>query len=107
MSTEFKGTKGKWEVEFDTMALKKYIVSDSGKYIAKVGFGDKENDANAVLISKALEMLNEIEETIKDLLCIQGNVVQSNKTDHRWDGVYEIIQSQIDRKKQLIKEATE
>lgn len=57
--------------------------------------------------SKAPKMLEEIKESIKDLLCLQGSVHESLKVDKRWDGVYELLQKQIDRKKQLIKEATE
>lgn len=54
---EFKGTKGKWEVEFDTENLIKYVKSEH-IYIAKVGFGNEEKQANALLISKAPEMLD-------------------------------------------------
>lgn len=57
--------------------------------------------------SKAPEMLQELQETLKDLLCIQGSIYDSSRIDARWEGAYDIIQKQIDRKKQLIKQATE
>lgn len=48
---EFKGTKGKWQV-FDD-----YIQDESGGLIADCFPTSKEDRANALLISKAPEML--------------------------------------------------
>lgn len=57
---------------------------------------EHEDNINEVLIS-------ELKETITDLLCIQGSIYDACKTDKRWEGIYEIIQKQIDIKKELIK----
>ena len=54
--SEFKGTKGKWEIEFDTASLQKHIKCGN-KYIAEVSFGNVENNSNAKLIESAPEML--------------------------------------------------
>lgn len=106
---EFKGTKGKWYSEYKSGYWK--ITDDERKgSIADVYFFYDEKDTaehNAKLIEKAPEMLFELNETLKDLLVLQGNVLESTKIDKKWDGMYELIQTWIDRKKQLIKEATE
>lgn len=64
--TNFKGTKGKWEVEFDTASLQKHIKCGN-KYIAEVSFGNLENNSNAKLIAHAPEMLECIEYLLKEL----------------------------------------
>ena len=114
---EFKGTKGKW-VRYTTTCPS---ISESTKHSVYNGtnrislcydlfdkdtslnVNEKEAEYNALLISKAQDLLNEINESITDLLCIQSNVYDACKTDKRWEGVYEILQKQIDRKKELIK----
>lgn len=95
--SEFKGTK--WSLGGISGRMIK-----TNKYSGFVA--DVDTKENALLISKAPEMLSELEETVKDLLCIQGSIYDSSRIDARWEGVYDIIQKQIDRKKQLIKQAT-
>lgn len=105
----FKGTRENWELKKLTNRI---IIGES---IADVwGFdahidskAKEEMEANALLISKAPEMLQELQETLKDLLCIQGSIYDSSRIDARWEGAYDVIQKQIDRKKELIKQATE
>lgn len=111
---EFKGTKGKWKLHKHAFACvvsdeSSLLVSNCGGRTSNVNADELhiEQQANALLISKAPEMLFELNETLKDLLVLQGNVLESSKIDKRWDGMCELIQIWIDRKKQLIKEATE
>ena len=104
---EFKGTKEKWEVLEGTSLI--------GVKIGHKTFGidniNEEAKANALLISKAPEMLKKLKECIDilDVKCADGCI---NKT---WIGFQngngEDIGIEIDRfireTKQLIKEATE
>lgn len=60
---EFKGTKGKWEIEFDTASLQKNIKCGN-KYIAEVSFGNVENNSNAKLIACAPDMLEMLENVV-------------------------------------------
>lgn len=117
--SEFKGTPAPWKIinDKDDSYFPSVVFSDHDE----TGFGinrrivvneshDKKMDsirANALLISKAPEMLDEINESIKDLLCMQISINKAMKTDSRWEGMYELLQKQIDRKKELIKSATE
>lgn len=87
---EFKGTKDKWRLEqslfYDT---DKIILSDT-KCICRVTIDGEEAKSNALLISKAPEML----EMLKKVLEINKH--------HNFNG--HLINEQIE---QLIKEATE
>lgn len=105
----FKGTKGKWKlVENDYCHFTSVRnLDDTRKIVVSRVNNQTESNANMLLISKSPEMLFELNETLKDLLVLQGNVLESAKIDKKWDGMYELIQTWIDRKKQLIKEATE
>ena len=105
---EFKGTKGNWEQITANWDLDQEVfVEDTEIIVAKVFGKPHEQIYNALLISKAPEMLQELQETLKDLLCIQGSIYDSSRIDARWEGAYDVIQKQIDRKKELIKQATE
>ena len=88
--SEFKGTKGKWEVEFDTTSLQKHIKCGN-KYIAEVSFGSVESNSNAKLIAHAPEMLYILQEFLSDFD----------------NGLIEDFQITRDRFEKLIKEATE
>ena len=109
--SEFKGTKGKWYHQRGTSSiwhpniegLRIAIIEDT-VYRSSITI---EGKANALLISKAPEMLGEINESIKDLLCMQVSINEAMKLDNRWEGMYDFLQKQIDRKKKLIKSATE
>ena len=110
-------TKGKWEYLYDGCDHCYDIVSDNSSICSTVSLDrisfdtDKEIEANALLISKAPEMLEKLKECIEilDVKCTDGCV---NKT---WidfqNGNGEDIGIEIDRfikeAKQLIKEATE
>lgn len=84
--TNFKGTKGKWEVEFDTASLQKHIKCGN-KYIAEVSFGNVENNSNAKLIAHALEML-EMLEKCKEYFLLKTDL----KNEERADAIADLIE---------------
>lgn len=89
---EFKGTKGKWSVNLGEE--RSLVYSDTYGGILNcphAGIHKQEHDANAILISKAPEMLGLLND-IDGLL--DNGVIVTNEWIH-------------DRVKQLIKEATE
>ena len=115
---DFKGTRGKWKhkkgkrakFEYDNFILDKY-----GNHILKwsnTGNGShkltmKESHANGLLISKAPEFLEENQDTIDELKLLKSTILEASKTNKKLESVVEVIQNWIDRKEQLIKEATE
>ena len=97
--SEFKGTKGKWKIE-DIKSPFETTINSSEYRIAEVkhfegkNFNDpieKEAKANALLISKAPEMLYILQEFLSDFD----------------NGLIEDFQIARDRFEKLIKEATE
>ena len=92
--SEFKGTKGKWSQKFEGCEPSRVIRSDDGnKEVAQMYRynSEPEQKANALLISKAPEMLEMMSDFVET--CESGGVVN---TDYY-----------VDKFKQLIKEATE
>lgn len=111
---EFQGTKGKWELHKHAFAC---VVSDESSLLVSNCGGRTSNlnaeelyieqQANALLISKAPEMLEELKETIIDLKILRNQIALESKTVHHWEGMPELIDEWINRKEQIIKEATE
>ena len=99
--SEFKGTKGKWEVEFDTTSLQKHIKCGN-KYIAEVSFGNVENNSNAKLIAHAPEML----EMLKYFTAFPDEDFEEDMDKHI-SFPMTVDARKIKEAKQLIKEATE
>ena len=96
--TKFKGTKENWDVVSISTGMSNgiYISGKESYFIAKIfenGRTDDQNEANALLISKAPEMLQMLKTYVKDLKNI---VTVSDARDQR---IYQI--------ETLIKEATE
>lgn len=115
---EFKGTKGKWVVDHEERGFNEHsqlctpISRKDKSYSTIIGlcdvYGeDEESKANALLISKSPEMLDELNETVTDLKILKGNILDALKTNHLFEGMPELIQKWIDRKELLIKQATE
>jgi predicted choloylglycine hydrolase len=99
---EFKGTKGKW--------LVKEHNSFSGEYYLKTKDNDvkvEEDKYNVLLISKAPEILNELNETVTDLKILRNQIADALKTNHLFEGMPELIDKWIDRKTELSKSSTE
>ena len=84
--TNFKGTKGKWDWCYDKYDDCYQVAA--GKIVAMTFYDADEDKANALLISKAPEMLEMLEEVVKKLK-VSG---------------FPMLTSKIE---QLIKEATE
>jgi len=111
---EFKGTKGKWDLQND-----RFIWGKVGSLLAEVNFTysesenaffSKPNDeykANAKIIAAAPQMFEEIKETITDLKILRNQVESESKTNNLFDGMPELIQKWIDRKEQLLTKITE
>ena len=91
---EFKGTKGKWDIFRQDNDI--YIETESGNAaICSIvgGVGLEQDEANALIISKSLKMLEMLKYFVNE-----------------FDGLYHIgtdIDNKIEETKQLIKEATE
>ena len=93
MKTEFKGTKERWEVEYVARqeSMRASVNNGSFDVWADInGVSIEEANANALLISKAPEMLE---------------MLQSFESDLRRG--YSIKKNKLNSIQQLIKEATE
>jgi hypothetical protein len=89
---EFKGTKGKWEVTVSNEYCGDYSIrTENG---SATSF---EDEANALLISKAPEMLEMLNNQLEFLIYCRDNMKVSRP----------VFNQKILRIKQLIKEATE
>lgn len=105
---EFKGTKGKWnrvkleKTDFYTERNEIHYGVD-GECVAEF----IHDDYDALLISKAPEMLEELNETVIDLKILKNQISDALKTNHLFEGMPELIDRWINRKTKLIKEATE
>lgn len=108
---EFKGTNGKWQVRpteaknTDGTPLFYDITIDSNHFIStfrndSLRIDNLKDKANAQLISKAPEML---EEHIKDLELLQK---VANQLDELGGFLWDDVMERIAVKKQLIQEAT-
>lgn len=110
---ETKFTKGKWTVNRHNNVYSKYQLPIAVIYDGSTAHNSfRESNvrickANALLISKSPEMFEEIKESITDLKILKTNILQSAKLDNKWDGFAELVQQWIDRKEQVLKEATE
>lgn len=87
---KFKGTKEKWRSVYDKNTDEYAIYSKNGDFIAVTISATEEDEANALLISKAYEMLEMLEK------------FSMLNEDH-----YKDISGFILKTRQLIKEATE
>lgn len=100
---EFKGTRGSWKKikttgrKKDTDAFWKSIISENGNTICEVkgihyGIPNNETISNALLISKAPELLSDLNDIV--WLIERGATMEE-------------LEERIKTSKQLIKEATE
>ena len=89
---DFKGTIGKWEYRYDRFEYCYDIVSDN-EFICTTVSGNTKAKANALLISKAPEMLEMLEDVVKFLAKVQAPATASL-----------MLSNEINK---LIKEATE
>lgn len=92
---DFKGTIGKWEYRYDRFEYCYDIVSDN-EFICTTISGNTKGKANALLISKAPEMLEMLEELVKSA----DNMFNNGDSSETY---YQLI----NKGEKLIKEATE
>ena len=98
---EFKGTKGKWELFslFEEM----YSVESENGIICNTLCKSNIDKANALLISKAPEML----EMLKKIVSLESIICLGGAIDEQYVGEEEALNIMMNEVKQLIKEATE
>jgi hypothetical protein len=107
---EFKGTKGKWRIKDISVEREWVNITSDKDIIARTFYGDKEPivkkkeaKANALLISKApemLEMLNKFVEAIEN----EEIVIKENFDNDGFENCGNRLYNEF---KQLIKESTE
>ncbi len=127
---EFKGTPGPWKAfnmvnkSGDAMTpeeigeyVKRCVMKGApGRFlfisdpetsldICHVGNGPS-GPYNAALIEKAPELLSELQEADKTLCALQGNIADANKSEPRWNGMWDEIQQRRDAIKAVIDAAT-
>ena len=101
---KFKGTKGLKILSYNEIGFGLGVDSDNVKLT--IWGNNNEAKANALLISNAPEFLEEIQDTIDDLKLLKSTILDASKINNKLESVVEVIQNWIDRKEQLIKEAT-
>lgn len=101
MKTKFKGTPKDWYI------VNNSIDSDLGTIAMVWHSEDEENKANALLISKAPELLQMLESIVRDFesdYVLDGEIVDS---PYEWlQDRYKEAKQLIEEAKQLIEEAT-
>jgi hypothetical protein len=114
---EFKGTQENWSLSENIKEKSNGFMTINIGYDYNCTYYGKhkqfeddfcdETKANALLISKVPELLDELNETVTDLKILKGNILDALKTNNLFQGMPEIVQKWIDRKELLIKQATE
>ena len=105
---EFKGTKGKWEkVTADWDLNQSVYLEDTEEIICDVKSLSPYAIYDALLISKAPKFIEETQDTIDELKILKSTILDASKTNNKLESIAEVIQDLIDRKEELIKEATE
>lgn len=115
---EFKGTPGPWvayeQAEDNCFYLAQQDgapytpdYSDVAGLVCETWTGERYaiQKANAALLSAAAELLEALREADKTLCALQVNVADANKSEPRWDGVWDEIQKQRDAIKQATNKA--
>lgn len=124
--SEFKGTPGPWDVMNQTDVFGQ-LGGDSGDGAVAdetdgwqicdcaVGMTKWAGDytelgydvrvANAKLISAAPELLEALQETVKDLVAYQVNARHASKINSRWEGCAESVQPSIDKARKAMNKA--
>ena len=78
-----------------------------GKFRNKYFDTGKTSKDYDLLEKQNKKMLEEIQDTIDDLTLLKSAILHASKTNNKLESMVEVIQNWIDRKEQLINEATE
>lgn len=108
---EFKGTEGKWLKHVTPKHKIGVLIGNRFLQLGTIYEEDclvascckTEEHANALLISKAPEML----EMLKKIVSIESIICMSGAVGEEWKGEAESLNTMMNDVKQLIKEATE
>lgn len=101
--TEFKGTPGPWcSIESSVWSSDPY--DKESLYVAET-FTGINNEDDARLISAAPELLEALQEMLKDAVVTQRNMLNASKHDDSWKGCAEAIQPRIDKARAAIAKA--
>ena len=107
---EFKETKGKWIIDEYNFGINEFgvqVFSISREDKKEIRMADVYgNIANALLISKAPQLLEEHNVDI-DQIEVWIEWLKDLENDERYTGIIDTMKKCIEVKKQLIKEATE
>lgn len=108
----FKGTPGPWEVDRNNVhsgriATIHHCIGNDWVEIWSPEWPDTEEkqEANARLMSAAPELLDALQEMVKDLVAYQINARNAAKINNRWEGCAEAVQQSIDKAREAINKA--
>jgi hypothetical protein len=114
---EFKGTNCEWKVnpciDKNDLGVKFLSIDFVGiSHVDCINVYANENQdetnlkANAQLIANSPKLLNELNETVIDLKILRNQIADALKQNHLFEGMPELIDEWIERKTNLINQAT-
>lgn len=103
--SEFKGTPGPWKIDKYGRVIDVLGMTIAARGIANPMVADPESWANSKLVSAAPELLDALQEAVKDLVAYQINSRNAAKINNRWEGCAEAVQSSIDKAREAINKA--
>lgn len=105
---KFIGTPGPWHVSFHGPGNCWVVDADKEAAVSKImqykGDGTIQK-ANFNVISAAPELLDALQEMVKDLVAYQINARNAAKINNRWEGVAEAVQPSINKARDAINKA--
>lgn len=103
--SEFSGTPGPWQIDKYGRVIDIRGMTITARGIANPMVADPESVANSKLFSASPELLEALQETVKDLVAYQINARHAAKINDRWEGCAEAVQPSIDRAREAINKA--